>query len=59
MICKKYAEVADYSNGSNTEVCRVSIGIDCSIALPDAKYLSVVDKSAFADILGEVAWSHT
>jgi len=29
--------------------------IDRSIAL---KHLSVVDKSVFADILGETAWSH-
>ena len=27
--------------------------------LPDAKRLSAVDKSAFADILGESAWSLT
>ena len=28
-------------------------------SLPDAKHLSAVDKSAFADILGESAWSLT
>ena len=27
--------------------------------VPDAKHLSAVDKSAFADILGESAWSLT
>ena len=27
--------------------------------ISDAKHLSVVDKSAFADILGEAAWSRT
>jgi len=33
--------------------------IDRSIDfLPDAKHLSIV-MSAFADILGEAAWSHT
>ena len=34
-------------------------GIDYSIDfLPGAKHLSVVDKSVFADILGEATWSH-
>jgi len=27
--------------------------------ISEAKHLSVVEKSAFADIFGEVAWSHT
>ena len=27
--------------------------------LPDAEYLSVVDKSEFADVLGEAAWWNT
>jgi len=34
--------------------------IDRSIDfLPDAKHLRIIDMSAFADILGEAAWSHT
>jgi len=37
-----------------------SMGIDCSIdVLPVAKHLRVVDKSTFADIFCEAAWSHT
>ena len=37
-----------------------SMGFDRFIDfLPDAKHLSTVDKSAFADILGESAWSLT
>ena len=33
------------------------MGIDRSIDfLPDAKHLSAVDRSAFADTLGEAAW---
>ena len=37
-----------------------SMGFDRFIDfLPDAKHLSAVDKSAFADILGESAWSLT
>ena len=27
--------------------------------LPNAKHLSAIEKSAFTDILGEAAWSHT
>ena len=35
-------------------------GCNCSINfLPDAKHLSVVDKSALADILSEAARPHT
>jgi len=42
------------------EVCRGELGRSCSIdSLPDAKHLSGVEKSAFADILGEAAWSRT
>jgi len=37
-----------------------SAGACCSIDfLPDTKHLSVVEKSAFADILGKAAWSHS
>ena len=37
-----------------------SMGFDRFIDfLPDAEHLSAVDKSAFADILGESAWSLT
>ena len=44
---------------SSTQVCWGSMWIDCSIDfLPDAKHLSVVDKTALADILGEAAWSN-
>jgi len=44
------------SSGSGTDVCWGSMGIDRSIDfLPDAKHLSVVDKSTFADILSEAA----
>ena len=40
--------------------CWGSMGFDCFIDfLPDAKHLSAVNKSAFADILGESAWSLT
>ena len=40
--------------------CWGSMGFDRFIDfLPDAKHLSAVDKSAFADILGESAWSLT
>ena len=36
------------------------VGCNCSIDfLSDAKQLSVVEKSAFADILSEAAWSRT
>ena len=36
------------------------LGRSCSIDfLPDAKHLSRVEKSAFADILGKAAWSPT
>jgi len=36
------------------------LGIDRSVDfLPDAKHLSMVDKSVFADILGEAAWLRT
>jgi len=39
---------------------RAHWGSVCSIDfLPHAKHLSGVEKSAFADILGEAAWSHT
>ena len=35
------------------------MGIDYSVDfLPDAEHLSVVDKSALADILSEDAWSY-
>ena len=48
------------SNSSSAEVCRGVLGHNCSIDfLPDAKHLSMVEKSAFTDILGEPAWSHT
>ena len=37
-----------------------ALGRSCSIDfLPDAKHLSGVEKSAFADILGKAAWSCT
>ena len=40
-----------------TSIC--SMGLDRFIHfLSDAKHLSAVDKSAFADILGGSAWSH-
>ena len=46
------------SNSSSVEVG--VLGRNCSIDfLPDAKHLSGVEKSAFADILGEAVWSHT
>jgi len=48
------------SNSSSTKVCRGALGRSCSIDfLPDAKHLSRVEKSAFADILGKAAWSPT
>jgi len=48
------------SNGSNAEVYWGALGHNCSIDfLPDAQHLSVVEKSAFAGILSEAAWSHT
>ena len=51
--------VAD-SDSSCADVRQGSVGINHSINfLPDAERLSVVNKSAFADILSEVAWSHT
>ena len=54
MIYKKYSEV--YSNSSSTEVHWGLVGINSSIDfLPDAKHMSMVDKSAFADILSEAA----
>ena len=35
-------------------------GFNCSMEfLPDAEHMNMVDKSAFADVLGEAAWSHT
>ena len=44
----------------SAEVCRGVLGQNCSTEfLPDAKHLSVVEKSVIADILGEAAWSHT
>jgi len=44
-------------NNSSAEVCQGTVGCDCSIDfLPDAKYLSAVEKSAFADILDGAAW---
>jgi len=47
------------SNSSSAAVCQGSMEIDRSIDFqPDAKRLSVVDKSAFTDILGETACSH-
>ena len=47
MVCKKYAKV-----------CQGSVVFDHSIDfLPDAKDLSI-DKSKFAYILSEAAWSH-
>ena len=37
-----------------------AVRCNCSIEfLPDAKHLSVVEKSAFADIIGKAAWSRT
>ena len=48
------------SNSSSAEVCRGTLGHSCSTDfLPDAKHLSGVEKSAFADILGKAAWSRT
>jgi len=47
------------SNNSSAEVCWGTLGHSCSIDLPDAKHLSGVEKSAFADILGKAAWSRT
>ena len=48
------------SNSSSAEVCRGTLGRSCSIDfLPDAKHLSSVEKSAFADIVGKTAWSCT
>ena len=44
----------------SAEVCRGALGRSCSIDfLPDAKHLSGVEKSAFADILGKAAWART
>ena len=43
-----------------TALALTSLGFDRSIDFfPDAKHLSAVDKSAFADNLSESAWSHT
>jgi len=48
------------SNSSSVEDCWGTLGCNCSIDfLPDAQHLSMVEKSAVADILGEAAWSHT
>jgi len=46
------------SNSSSAEVCWGALGRNCSIDFfPNAKHLSAVEKSAFADILGEAAQS--
>jgi len=48
------------TNSSSAEVCRGALGRSCSIDfLLDAKRLSRVEKSAFADILGKAACSPT
>jgi len=48
------------TNSSSAEVGRGTLGRSCSIDFfPDAKHLSGVEKSAFADIVGKAAWSRT
>ena len=48
------------SSSSGVEVCQGALGCNCCTDfLPDAKYFSVIIKSAFTDILGKVAWSHS
>ena len=45
--------------GNSVEVYLGTVGHNCSIDFsPDAQHLSVVEKSAFADIFGKAAWSH-
>ena len=52
MIYKKY----ENSNSSSADVYRGVAGRNCSTDfLPDAKYLSMVEKSAVADILCKAA----
>jgi len=48
------------SQGGSQLLVKILPGHNCSIDfLRDAKRLSVVEKSAFTDILGEAMWSHT
>ena len=48
------------SEGGSQLLIKILLGHNCSIDfLPDAKHLSVVEKSASTDILGEAVWSHT
>ena len=45
-------------NSNSSEVCQGALECNCSIDfLPNAKHLSAVEKSAFADILSEAAQS--
>jgi len=58
-VCGKHKRTSS-SRLCSAEVCRGALGRGCSIDfLPDAKHLSGVEKSAFADILGKAAWSST
>jgi len=56
VIYKKYAEVAEWQLLQCLSLPGHGSSIDF---LHDAKHLSVVEKSAFTDILGKAAWSHT
>ena len=47
------------TNSSNADICHGTLGATAPDILPNAKHLSVVEMSAFTDILGEAAWSHT